>query len=44
MTGGRALALRNRATYAVPAGPRISYEARRVADGDELASDRWAYA
>ena len=36
VTGGRALALRNRATYAVPAGPRISYEARRVADGDEL--------
>ena len=36
VTGGRALALRNRATYAVPAGPRLSYEARRVADGDEL--------
>ena len=36
VTGGRALALRNRATYAVPAGPQISYEARRVADGDEL--------
>ncbi len=36
VTGGRALALRNRATYAVPAGPRLSYDARRVADGDEL--------
>ena len=36
VTGGRALALRNRAPYAVPAGPRLSYEARRVADGDEL--------
>ena len=36
VTGGRALALRQRATYALPAGPRLSYEARRVGDGDEL--------
>ncbi len=36
VTGGRALALRQRATYALPAGPRLSFEARRVGDGDEL--------
>jgi len=37
VTGGRALALRQRATYALPAGPPISFDARRVGDGDGLA-------
>ena len=36
VTGGRALALRRRATYAVPAGPRLSFDAHRVDDGDTL--------
>ncbi|HEY6570379.1 MAG TPA: hypothetical protein VIZ22_08825, partial [Candidatus Limnocylindrales bacterium] len=36
VTGGRALALRHRASYVVPAGPKLSYEARRVAGGEEL--------